>query len=315
MFELMSSDGSHRRIVVGVLITVTVIIGFFAIRFAINQNASSNGTGIDQTQASEIQAQDPPPPTFGNDQNDSEGYDGVPWGFSLTAFLKKDQLTQSTDADTQSDTNQNDGSNTSSNPDGVTQYNKSTAESGISSDEEIGQAIAKLLGVPNDNQLYYEQLAWGVANASTKPTLEMALIPPTIQYVTRSNTDYVFYRGQLAMIILPIDSSNFGSVKSNLQSKFTDFGPIDESWNSGKLQGSDGNVSLNGELFKRGTTNTRIFLVSYSYFLFGAAKLIYIPNHYWALIQQDMSEAKTQQDNIEQKKSDEKLSKDVQKIQ
>ena len=225
-------------------------------------------------------------PTFSYVQNDQQGYADVKWGTAITDL----------DPNAGGESGEcffADGSNFSSNGGGG------------------AGAIAAAFGVPTE-----DSVASGVVIATY---LDSTAVPAKCQSVVKGDVRLISYDGRFAMAFTQLDVHNYESIASEMASKFTEMDGWSINWGGGAASDGD-STTVNVRLFKRGNTNTRVFLLKRTDhggigMNVSSAYLLYVPNVDYLRIREDMRQVKREREAqtvAEQKKREQP---DLQKIQ
>jgi len=230
-----------------------------------------------------LHAQAAPAP-FGLEQNDSEGYDGLGWGSAPSSNENSKQA---------------EGHNDRRN-------------------------LAKIVGAPGYARRYGEYVGdpkgelLFLVNAASSPTFD---------YLVNENTKtiYAYYGGKLAYTVAKLDG-DYRQVEAELDRKYSVQSEIRaDTWGNGSndalnSHGSRVDGVFVGKLYRRGSTNTRVYLLQEVVNGFpDGLVLLYIPNSYLVQIHDEwwnrframvQSERKKEQREAEQIRI-----KDQQKIQ
>ena len=225
-------------------------------------------------------------PTFSNVQNDQQGYADVRWGTAITDL----------DPNAAGESGQcffSDGSNFSSN-----------------SGEGAG-AVAAAFGVPTQQTV--------VAGTVIETYLDSTVVPAKCKSIVKGDVRFISYDDRFAMAFTHLDAHNYESIASEMASKFTEMDGWSVKWGGGAASDGD-STSINVRLFKRGSTNTRVFLLKRTDhggigMNVSSAYLLYVPNVDYLRIREDMRTVKRDREAqtvAEQKKREQP---DLQKIQ
>jgi hypothetical protein len=251
-------------------------------------------TGCNKTRESSVSAAptETPKPTFTDVQDDQQGYAGIKWGVGI-ADLDPKAAQQSQQ--------------------GCFGINDRNGKPDNVGTEDIAAAF---LPPPQD------QFVGSVA------------LPIKCKSVSKDDDALIFYNDKFAMAFAFLSRDNYDAVVSDMKSKFVEMGDWSFSWSREGL----GNpyippkftVTVNVRLFKRGNTNTRVFLLK-SVPDFGDARLdqdythvrlLYVPNAYYQNVLEDMAELKRGQQRqqqaqqlFEEQKKQQREQPDLQKIQ
>jgi hypothetical protein len=220
-------------------------------------------------------------PTFSTAQNDQQGYADVKWG------------TASTDLD----------------PNAAGESSSCFVPSG---DREGNEAVAAAFGVQTRDTV--------VAGTVLSTSLDFSAVPAKCKSVTKADVKLIFYDDKLAMAFSHLDAHNYESIASEMASKFAELDGWSVNWGGGAMSDGD-STSLNVRLFKRGNTNTRVFLLKETFHMgccgtnVSSVYLLYVPNADYLRIRGDMGKMrrdKEAQQVAEKQKSEEP---DLRKIQ
>lgn len=196
-----------------------------------------------------------PVPNFGDAQDDHEGYNRTPWGTTLADFVKPDTFQPSSDS-----------------------------RFGIS-DLTEAKLVAKVFNVPETGR--------SIAGVDLSDT-NWSVVPAKFQSVMRDDIEFIFYDGKLAMTFSEMHASNYGTLKSTLASKYPQLDSINSSWKMQQLEENPDVMELNALLFKKGQTNTRIYLMkAVEHEGIGIDEtrvyVLYTPNIYYQAIRNDIA--------------------------
>jgi hypothetical protein len=201
----------------------------------------------EQTQGARTvqQAQAVAPVQFGLEQNDSDGYDGLAWGSPAATNVEGKQ------------------------------------EEG----HRLGRDLEKIIGAPGHADRYGQYV--GDPNGELLYYVD-AGSGPTFDYVfnEQKETHYAYYKGGLAYTAAKL-KGDYRQVASELEKKYPIQGDIDaDTWGNGSndalnSHGSHVDGVYVGKLYRRGNTNTRIYLLqSIVNGFHDDVTLVYIPNAY-----------------------------------
>lgn len=178
-------------------------------------------------------------------------------------------------------------------------------------DREQNEVLAVTFGASTRDRV--------VAGAVLSNHVDFSAIPAKCKTVKKGDVTLIFYYDRLAMAFSTLNAHNYDAIASEIASKFTEAWSGSSKWGGGAT--SDGDyTSLSMRLFKRGDTNTRVYLLKRTDHEgigvdVSSVYLLYVPNFYYENIQEDMStlrdEQKAQQ-LAEQHKSEQP---DIEKIQ
>lgn len=178
-------------------------------------------------------------------------------------------------------------------------------------DIEENEAIAAAFGVPTRDTV--------AAGAVLSTSLDFSVVPAKCKSVTKGDVKLIFYDGKLAMAFTHLDAHNYDAIASEMASKFAEMDGWSVNWGGGATDDGD-STSVNVRLFKRGDTNTRVFLLkSVSHTGIGmnisSVYLLYVPNAYYQNAQEDMAKLKREQQAQQVAEQQKKEQPDLQKIQ
>lgn len=230
------------------------------------------------------QAQALAPLQFALEQNDSDGYDGLAWGSVPSANAEAKQV----------------------------------------EGHQPGRNLQKIVGAPGHANRYGDyvgdpkgELLYYVDSESS----------PTFEYMFKEEkeTYYAYYKGKLAYTVAKLNS-DYRQVESELDKKYSVQGEIHaDTWGNGSndalnSHGSHVDGVYVGKLYRRGNTNTRIYLLQGVMNGFDDDLiLLYIPNAYLVQIHDewwDRFQAKEQSASEQREKQTEQIwLQDAKKIQ
>jgi hypothetical protein len=206
------------------------------------------GTGHDRTQ------QQPSSATFGESQNDSEGYDGRSWGSGSSGALSEK---------------------------GSTELDPSNDDERSVGDGWAVSLLAKVIGPPGD-------IRGDAPNSVFVPSEEAS--PQIRVYPSKDQrVEYGFYNGHLAFVTADVEGA-FEAADQEIESKYSSGTQVSkDSSGDGKAPGIWEGYNFAGKLYKRGDTNTRIYLLQLQQEdgAPGRGWLLYIPNAYLLAIRND----------------------------
>lgn len=219
-------------------------------------------------------------PTFSNVQNDQQGYADVKWGTVITDL----------------DPNAAGGSDSC------------FVSSG---DREENQAVAAAFGAKTRETV--------VAGTVLSTSLDFSEIPAKCKSVTKGDVRLISYDDKLAMAFTHLDAHNYESIASEMASKFTEMDGWSVNWGGGAMSDGD-STNLNVRLFKRGNTNTRVFLLKRTDHMgigmnVSSVYLLYIPNADYLRIREDMGKMERDKEAQQVAEQQKKEQPDLQKIQ
>jgi hypothetical protein len=222
---------------------------------------------------------------FGLEQNDADGYDGVAWGSVVSANAGAKQQAEV---------------------------------------HRAGRDLAKVVGAPGHANRYGEYV--GDPNGELLYYVDEES-SPTFDYLVNEQTGtvYAYYNGKLAYAVAKL-SGDYRDVEAALNKKYPVEGEIRaDTWGNGSndalnSHGSRVDGVFVGKLYRRGKTNTRIYLLQEVQNGFsGDLVLLYIPSAYlaqihdewWSRFQAKEQSAREQQD----KEAEQVRAKDLTKVQ
>jgi len=220
-------------------------------------------------------------PTFSNVQNDQQGYADVKWGTSITDL----------------DPN-------------------AAGESGScfvpSRDREENEAVTAALGVQTRDTV--------VAGTVLSTSLDFSLVPAKCKSVTKGDVRFIVYDDKFAMAFSHLDAHNYESIASEMTSKFSKMGGWSVDWGGGAMSDGD-STSLDVRLFKRGNTNTRVFLLKRTNHMgccamnVSSVYLLYVPNVDYLRIREDIWKMRRNKEAQQVAEKQKREQPDLQKIQ
>ena len=230
------------------------------------------------------QAQAPALLQFGLEQNDSDGYDGLAWGSAPSANAEAKQVEGHQPG-----------------------HNLQKVVGAPGHADRYGQYV----GDPNGELLYY-------VDAGSSPTFDY-------MFNEQKETYYAYYKGKLAYTVAKL-SGDYRDVEAALDKKFSVEGEIRaDTWGNGSndalnSHGSHVDGVFIGRMYRRGDTNTRIYLLQEVVNGFSdELVLLYVPNAYLMQIHDEWwhrFQAKEQSAREkEEREAGQKKAKDQSKIQ
>ncbi len=188
---------------------------------------------------------------FGKEQNDPEGYGGAQWGITLANFQSQQHLASRSQS-------------------GMTNSFLEHIEP-----NDTNPLLARLFGVPQ------EQRSVGLV---AYPVINWDVVPRTFQSEKKDDVEYVFYNGRLSLTFSELNASNYDAVLADLAGKYTKTDSSHLGWDAQQLAEEPDQIELQMVCFKRGATNTRIYLLKRLFHATGlgyritTAYLMYVPN-------------------------------------
>ena len=182
----------------------------------------------------------------------------------------------------------------------------------FSNDLQENEVVASALGVPTRDTT--------VVGVVLSTSINFSLVPSKFKLVDKGDVKLIFYADEFAMAFSKLDAHNYDAIASELASKFREMGSSSAEWGGGAASDGD-NTRLNIRLFKRGETNTRIYLLKRTDHMGGAGMnissvyMLYVPNYYFNNIQQDIFSLKAGKEAQQKAERENKIQQDVQKIQ
>jgi hypothetical protein len=220
-------------------------------------------------------------PTFSTVQNDQQGYADVKWDTAIS------------DLDP-----------------------SATGESAScflsSGDREENEAIAAAFGAQTQDTV--------VAGTVIETSLDFSAVPAKCKSVAKGDVRLITYDDKLAMAFTHLDAHNYESIASEMTSKFTEMDGWSVKWGGGAESDGD-STSINVRLFKRGNTNTRVFLLKRTDhegccgINVSSVFLLYVPNADYLRIQEDMAKVKRDKEAQQVAERQKREQPDLQKIQ
>jgi len=264
----MEAHSRRRRIWLGAaLAAIVIVIVVGVIKFRDNAGAPN---APDRADASQTQTPTPSPaPTpasFGREQNDAIGYDNVPWGTDAA------KVALNTD-----------------------EYSSTCAE-------VLGPVVAKIIGAPvpfpSRENLEAAKSVNAMGIGAQAPTFKVRF--PDFISMGRSGNDpdhvcygFVDRRFAFAVTYLGTADDDGGKALEKVKQKYRRAGSIlANDWGEERLPDwlIGGFVPrLQGSVFKRGESNTRVYYLEESYSAQSqnpSVYLVFIPNAYWQDMQQ-----------------------------
>lgn len=126
--------------------------------------------------------------------------------------------------------------------------------------------------------------------------LNWTVIPNKFQTVEDGDCKYIYYGGVLTMAYVQIDAHQAEPAIQALEAKYTQVGEDSVNWPDPRSDSPADGTTLNIRLFRRGETNTRIYLLqridhdSDLGSTITTDHLLYVPTHYMWTIQHDIQE-------------------------
>jgi hypothetical protein len=283
-------------VIVGLFIIGTVTFRSISLH---GKTTSSVSTPLETTNSTTTVEQgkevsNPVAPTFDDKQDDTLGYDGVPWGSSIVTFQKV--LRQSRDNKTNSD------QSSEENSDELDLSAGPTTPCPLAPYADCG-AIGDLL--------IMKLLMGGVENSPESSRASVAAKFQTMWLNGTSRIAYVFYDNRFAMAAIEVDPNNYEAISNKFSGQYGQSATIDENWRD--YQGDS--ESLTGDLFKRGETNTRVYLLKQGILWGQSSTIIYIPNHYYNEIRADAESIREQEKKKLDNDTHEQLKRDMNRVQ
>lgn len=219
-------------------------------------------------------------PTFSNVQNDQQGYADVKWGTAITDF----------------------------DPNAAGESDSCFVSSG---DREENEAVAAAFGAPTRNTV--------VAGIVLSTSLDFSVVPAKCKSVTKGDVKLIFYDDKLAMAFSHLNAHNYDSIASEMKSKFTEMDGWSANVGGGAMSDGD-STSLNVRIFKRGNTNTRVFLLKRTDHEgigvdVSSVYLLYVPNADYLRIRGDIGKAMRERQATQVAEQKKREQPDLQKIQ
>lgn len=220
-------------------------------------------------------------PTFSNVQNDQQGYADAKWGTAITDL----------------DPNAAGGSDSC------------FVSSG---DRAENEAVAAAFGAKTRDTV--------VAGTVLSTSLDFSEVPTKCKSVTKGDVRLISYGDKLAMAFTHLDAHNYESITSEMASKFTEMDGWSVNWGGGAMSDGD-STNLNVRLFKRGNTNTRVFLLKRTDhegccgINVSSVYLLYVPNADYLRIREDMAKVKRDKEAQQVAEQQKREQPDLQKIQ
>lgn len=238
---------------------------------------------------------------FGMEQNDTEGYNKIPWGTALADFDKIQKSAATTISANNSPFVSNVSATSSS-------YEPSMTNSFVGEEPRM---FAKAFGVPSDGR---QLMGIDISNPN------WSLVPNKFQAVKKDDVEYEFYNGKFVMAFSHLDAHNYEAIRSNIASKYSVIDTVSDGWAMQQLEENPDKMEVQGEVFKRGNTNTRIFLIRMiEHTGIGmdstSLYLAYIPNSYFQAIRSDIARNASNAQAEARAKQAQKQQPDMQKIQ
>jgi hypothetical protein len=220
-------------------------------------------------------------PTFSNVQNDQQGYTDVKWG---TAIADLD-------------------------PNAAGESDSCFVSSG---DREENEVVAAAFGARTRDTV--------VAGTVIETSLDFSGVPAKCKSVTKGDVRLISYDDKLAMAFTHLDAHNYESIASEMASKFTEMDRWSVNWGGGAASDGD-STSIDVRLFKRGNTNTRVFLLKRTThegccgINVSSVYLLYVPNVDYLRIREDMGKVKRDHEAKAVAEQQKREQPDLQKIQ
>lgn len=119
----------------------------------------------------------------------------------------------------------------------------------VSEDGRMSSDLATIFGVP-DKTINIGGRAY--------QDIDYSDLPNKFQSVQKGDCYYIFFDGQLAIVDIALDPKNHEAISASLRSKYQELGTVRYKWGVASMRSSD----LSATLFKRGNTNTRVYLLA-----------------------------------------------------
>jgi hypothetical protein len=219
---------------------------------------------------------------FWSAQNDEQGYADVKWGTAITDL------------------------------DPNATGNLASCFFSNGGDRQENEVVAAALGTSTRDTV--------VAGTVLSTSMDFSVVPTKCKSITKGDVALVFYYDRFAMAFTHLNAHNYDAIASEMMSKFPEVGSRTATWGGGAMSDGD-STSLSIRVFKRGDTNTRIFLLKRSDHLgccgtdISSVYLLYVPNFYYEKIQEDISKLKGEQRAQKIAEQNKTEQPDLQKIQ
>jgi hypothetical protein len=283
------------------LLVIGGILLVLVVAIVIAKSRNSDPTSDSATQPAATEA---PAPTFGMEQNDQEGYNKIPWGTSYREFVKQTRAASTVPSDsggasvsnaptstetTSAETASTGDASTGTAPTETAPVEPAPRSSFIDSIEpqDTNTLVAKILGVPTEQRaigpLRYSELKWGV-------------IPKKFYSDKKDDVEYVFYDGKLAMAFTELKASSYDAIRADLSSRYAQIDTLSDSWDRQQLEEQPDREELQAILFKRGASNTRVYLIQSIFHATGlgyketSVYLLYVPNSSYQAIRSEIAQ-------------------------
>jgi hypothetical protein len=154
-----------------------------------------------------------------------------------------------------------------------------------SDDPDDNHTLAKIFNVPDSEH--------GGGMLTYRDT-DFSVIPPTFQSVSKDDSEYIFYKGRLAMVFSTLDVHHRDQIVADLKTKYQEVGTTTYGWSQHTLdEGPQDSTTVDATLFKRGSTNTRIYVIDLKDVegigvQVSSLRLLYIPTSFMWEIQKDI---------------------------
>jgi len=197
---------------------------------------------------------------LGTDQNDAAGFNSLPWGQPLNAF-RGGKLFES-----------------SSNP--IPYQIKEDFDKYL---------LAAILKVPQVDRSY-GLITWKAPDWSR--------IPCEFETVRKDDTLFIYFKKQLAMGLEEVKANQYDAIFNDFRNHNAEFETIHSEWNEQNVEESPDRNELNAILFKRGNSNTRLYLIQLVFhasagFRTTSVFTLLMPNSVYQEIQADIGTGQT----------------------
>lgn len=193
----------------------------------------------------------------------------------------------------------------------VTPHPPDNSKSSFVLDQQENEVVAAALGIPTRDTI--------IAGTVLSTSIDLSLVPAEFNTVLRDDVDLIFYGDEFALAFSKLNAHNYETIASDVASKFTKMDTRYVKWGGGAMSDRD-STSLDVQLFKRGDTNTRVFLLKKTDHEgigmdISSVYLLYVPDFYFEKIHDDISAVEEAKESAQTGKQHESERADTQKIQ
>jgi hypothetical protein len=171
--------------------------------------------------------------------------------------------------------------------------------------------MAKVLNVPDKHQ--------SIAGIDMT-RVDYSLIPKKFQTIKLEDVDYIFYDGKFAMTYSHLKAANYDQIRGDIDSRYPQVSSSTDNWNLQQLEENPDTTELQTELYKRGPSNTRIYLLKRidhdsDGMNITSAHLVYVPTFFFFEIGHDIATHSNEQASADSANQAQTLATDAQKVQ